>query len=246
MVSLYLIFYACLELRFPYVETNQGPRLPVPGACRIFCSNVLGLSKNLSDVTVVSSQYDLLLCSETLVSDRRHISVLLVPGFGPPVLLCRDGMPRARGMAEYVRDGYGAFRQPKFQCDCCEMLIFRVCGARQNFYVFRLYRNPDLDDRIYDCLLTAMADVQAVDARASFLFVGDLNGHHQEWLDSTTTNRHGVAAFDFATVSGCDQMVIGPTHSREGTFDLLITDVPDIVRVAVVAELGSSDIHHSR
>ena len=71
-----LFFYACLELQFPDVETNPGPRRPVPGACRILCSNVLGLSKNLSDVTVASSQYDLLLCSETLVSDRRHISEL--------------------------------------------------------------------------------------------------------------------------------------------------------------------------
>ena len=66
-------------------------------ACRILCSNVLGLSKNLSDVTVASSQYDLS-CSETLVSDRRHISELLVTGFGRPVLLCRNGMPRALGM----------------------------------------------------------------------------------------------------------------------------------------------------
>ena len=112
MVSLHLILYACLELRFPDVETNPGPRRPVPGACRILCSNVLGLSKNLSDVTVASSQYDLLLCSETLVSDRRHISELLVPGFGRPVLVCRDGMPRASGMAAYVRDGYGAFANP--------------------------------------------------------------------------------------------------------------------------------------
>ena len=83
-------------------------------------------------------------------------------------------------MAAYVRDGYGAFCQPKFECGCCEMLVFMVCGARQNFYVFSLYCNPDLDDQIYDCLLTAMATVQAVDVRASFLFVGDLNGHHQE------------------------------------------------------------------
>ena len=38
----------------------------------------------------------------------------------------------------------------------------------------RRVRNPDLDDQIYDCLLTAMAAVQAADVRASFLFVGDL------------------------------------------------------------------------
>ena len=45
-----------------------------------------------------------------------------------------------------------------------------------------------------------MDAVQAEDVPASFLFVGDLNGHHQEGLGSTTTNRHGVVAFNFATV----------------------------------------------
>ena len=34
-----------------------------------------------------------------------------------------------------------------------------------------------------------MAAVQAEDARASFLFVGDLNGRHQESFGSITTNR---------------------------------------------------------
>ena len=111
----------------------MSPDVLLYGACRILCSNVQGLSKNLSDVTVASSQYDFLLRSETMVSDRRHISELLVPGFGRSVLLWRDGMKRARGMAAYVRDGDGAFRQPKFECGCCEMLVFRVYGARQNF-----------------------------------------------------------------------------------------------------------------
>ena len=80
-----------------------------------------------------------------------------------------------------------------------------------------------------------MAAVQAADARASFLFVGDLNGHHQEWLGSTTTNHPGVAALNFATVSGYDQLVIFPTHTRGGTLDLLITDVPEVAGLAVVA-----------
>ena len=56
-------------------------------------------ARNLSDLTVASSQYDILLCSETLVSDKRHVSEMLVPGFCRPVLLCRGKMPRARGMA---------------------------------------------------------------------------------------------------------------------------------------------------
>ena len=40
-----------------------------------------------SDLTVASSQYDILLCSETLVSDMRHVSPVLAPGFGRPVLI---------------------------------------------------------------------------------------------------------------------------------------------------------------
>ena len=70
--------------------------------------------------------------------------------------------------------------------------------------------------------------------------MGDLNDHHREWLGSITTNRHGVAAFDFATVSGCDQLVVGPTHARGETLYLLMTDVPDLEWVAVVAPTGNS------
>ena len=144
-------------------------------------------------------------------------------------------------MCEIYR--YGEFRQLKFECDCCEILLFRVCGAKQNFYVCSLYRTPDVDDRIYKSLPTAVAAVQVVDVSASFLFIDDLNGHHQESLDSTTTNRHGVDSLDFGTVSGCDQLVIGPTHARGCALDLLNTDVPDLVQVAIASPLGSS--YHS-
>ena len=53
------------------------------------------------------------------------------------------------------------------------MLGVRICDVRQNLNVFSLYRNNDLDNRIFDCLLASMADLQAEDIRASFLFVGD-------------------------------------------------------------------------
>ena len=62
-------------------------------------------------------------------------------------------------------------------------------------------------------------------------------------MGSATTNRHGVAAFDFATVSGCDQLVVSPTHACGGTLDFLMTDVPDLVLVSVLAPIGNS--YHS-
>ena len=119
--------------------------------------------------------------------------------------------------------------------------VFKVCGVRQNLYVFNLYRNPGLDDRIFDCLLTSMAAVQAEDERASFRIVGDLNCHHQEWFGSTTTNRHGAAAFDVATVTSYDQLVVGPTHARGRILDLQMTEAPFLARVAVVTPIGNSD-----
>ena len=114
------------------MESNPGPRRPVPPVCRIFCTNVWGLARNLSDLTMASFQYDILLCLETSVSDMRHVSKFLVPGFGRPVLLCRGKKPRARGMAAYVRDGYVAFRQHKFECGCFEILVLGICGVTQN------------------------------------------------------------------------------------------------------------------
>ena len=99
-----------------------------------------------------------------------------------PFLVMPGRMPRAQGMAAYVRDGSGTFLQPKFECGCCEMLFFRVCGVRQNLYVFSIYCNPDINDQIFYCLDASLAVVLAEDVRATFLFVSDLNGHHQEWL----------------------------------------------------------------
>ena len=66
-------------------------------------SNVRGPAGNLSDLTMASSQYDILLCSETLVSDMRHASELLVPGFSFPVLLCRSKLDASDQRDDCVR-----------------------------------------------------------------------------------------------------------------------------------------------
>ena len=83
-----------------------------------------------------------------------------------------------------------------------------------------------------------MVAVQAEDVRASFLFVGDLNGHHREWLGHESSR---CCSLFFATVSGCDQLVVGPNHGRGGTLNLLMTDVPGLARVAFIAPIGNSD-----
>ena len=102
----YLIFYACLRLQFLDVQTSPGQRRPVLYSV-VMCGAWPG--------TVALSKYDILLCSETLVLDMRHVSELLVPG--------------------YVWDGYGAFHQLKFERGYAKYCFFGVCGVRQNHCV---------------------------------------------------------------------------------------------------------------
>ena len=116
----YLIFYACLRLRFPNVETNPGLRRPVPTVCIILCRNVRGLAENLSELTVASSQYDILLSSETLVSDMRHMSELLVSGFGRPVLLCGAGRLGPEGWLHTYEIVTEHFANPNLSVDAAK------------------------------------------------------------------------------------------------------------------------------
>ena len=222
------------------VERNPGPRVD-PGV-GILYANIRGLFANLNELTVASAEFDVLVCSETLVSNRRHLSELRIPGFLGPQQKLRGSIPDALGLAVYVREGCKVFRQSKFECNCHESVVVRVCGNVHNFYVFGFYRNPHHNDSIYDCLLLAMAKVQEMDRKAAFVFVGDANAHHTEWLRSVTpTDGHGKAALDFCNLSGCTQLVVGSTHNHGNCLDLVMTEVPDVVKVAVGTPLGGSD-----
>ena len=72
-------------------------------------SNIRGLYKNIHDLIAVSRQYDILFCTETLVSSRRHPAEILIPGFKKPTLLRSDAIPRARGMALYFKNTVNLF-----------------------------------------------------------------------------------------------------------------------------------------
>ena len=139
------------------------------------------------------------------------------PGFDRTVMLCQSMVPRSRVFAAHVRNG------------------FRVCGARQNFYVLSLYRKPD-------CLLTL------TDAEQAGMFVSPSS----RWVILMPIVRSGwilrkrivtinVAVVDFATMSGCDQFIVHKIHGRGGTHNHLITVVYGLVLVAVVSTIGNSD-----
>ena len=55
-----------------------------------------------------------------------------------------------------------------------------------NFYVYAFYRNQGHDGSLYDCLLDSMDQVQSVDDKARFVFLGDDIAHHSDsdWSQS--------------------------------------------------------------
>ena len=236
----FVIYSNILLLLCGDIELNPGPQRV--NKARILYCNIRGLYGNFSDLAVASSNYDIILCSETLVSNHRSISEILLPNFRKPFLIRRDAFVRARGLSAYIRKGFNATLLPDLSCGCHEVQVIRVASRLNNFYVFSLYRNPDLDDSIYDCCLTKMALIQETDQKSCFVFVGDLNAHHQQWLNSLSpTNRHGHAALDFSNLSGCTQLVTGPTHNSGNRLDLLLSDVPDVVEVKISPPIGKSD-----
>ena len=85
----------------------------------LFCFAVKS-SPILSLILTKPCQYDVILCSETLVSNRRSVSELLLPNFDKPKLVLRDLRPRVRGLATYVRTGYTASVRSDFTCNCYE------------------------------------------------------------------------------------------------------------------------------
>ena len=98
-----------------------------------------------------------------------------------------------------VREGFSTYRQQSYECGCCKVIVVRICSRSHNIYVIGVCRNPNLLDNIFLSLSTAMAKILSVDRKASFVFVGHANAHHEEWFRSSTATFHGRAAREFAS-----------------------------------------------
>ena len=92
------------------------------------------------------------------------------------------------------------------------LACFVFCSRINYFYVHAFYRTQGtivgslalptiVGDE--DSLIESTARLQSVDDKAVFVFVGDANAHHSEWLESVShTYRHGRDALDFCNLSG--------------------------------------------
>ena len=87
IIKINLIFYLSNLLRLTLFVSGDIKSNPGPGSdrsVRVLYSNIRGLHANLDELPVAGSEYDVLVCAESKVSDRRHLSELRIPGFGCP------------------------------------------------------------------------------------------------------------------------------------------------------------------
>ena len=142
---LYLTFYARLRLRFMDVETNQGPRRPVPDVCRILCSNVRALAGNLSCLTV--ARLSMIYCC--VLRFWSQICVMCRSCWFPDsvALSCcaRVKCPRPERWLHTYEMVTEQFANPNLSMVVEKCTCFLWCVVCDRTFVFSLYRNPDLD-----------------------------------------------------------------------------------------------------
>ena len=76
---------------------TKGTRGPLRDSGVLY-SNIRGLHANLNELAVSGSDY-VLVCAESKVSDRHHLSEIRIPGFGNPQQRQRNSTTGAEGMA---------------------------------------------------------------------------------------------------------------------------------------------------
>ena len=69
----YIINFLLILVLSGDIELNPGPN-NISSKCRVLYLNIRGLYNNISELQIVSQNYDIFLCSETLVSSRKHVS----------------------------------------------------------------------------------------------------------------------------------------------------------------------------
>ena len=125
--KIYFFFHLSYWLRLLLIVTGEIESNPGPGSntrVRVLYSNIRRLHANLDELAVAGSDYNFLVCAESKVSDRRHLSELPISGFGCHQKRLRNSITGAKRMAFYVREGSCSVPQSKLECSCREACVF--------------------------------------------------------------------------------------------------------------------------
>ena len=126
ITKMYIFFRLSYWLRLLLIVCGDVESDPDPGIDKrvlVLHYSILGLHANLDQLAVAGSDYDALVCTESKVSDRRHLSEPRIPGFGCTQQKLRTSTPGAR---------YGSFMLgkdsvPSGRASWCVLAMNPVC-----------------------------------------------------------------------------------------------------------------------
>ena len=104
VIKICFFFYLSYWLRLRLIvcgDVESNPGLGSDKRVRVLNSNIRSLHANLDELAVAGWDYDVLVCAESEVDDRRHLSELRIPCFGFPQQRLRNFNPGDQGMALY-------------------------------------------------------------------------------------------------------------------------------------------------
>ena len=87
IMKIYFFFYLSYWLRSMFIvcgDVDSNPDSVSDKWVRVLYSIIRGPYANLDELAVAGSDYDVLVCAESKISDSRHLSELRISGFGYP------------------------------------------------------------------------------------------------------------------------------------------------------------------
>ena len=122
-------------------------------------------------------------------------------------------------------EGIAVHHDPRGDPQHLELIWFTVALQSQKLLIGAVYRPPRANNDILEYLDVNSFPKMTECGAKSILLIGAFNVHHQDWLNSQTTESAGRRTQQLSDNLGLQQIVKDPT-TGENILDLAMTDLP--------------------
>ena len=206
--------------------------------------NIRGLRTNIGELSNLCHELkpSIVVVMETFLDAtvKDGADSITIPGYS---LSCRRDRPKENskgGIAIYCLEGVAIFHDSALDPLDLEMMWFSVTLKSQKVLVAAVYRPPSANSDIINYLNSTTLSKLSEFSAQSVVLLGDFNVHHEEWLNSRTTDAAGRRTLEMCNALGLTQLVKEPTREDQ-ILDLVMTDLDAIC--TTYARLGTSDHH---
>jgi len=204
--------------------------------------NIRSLLANIGELSNLCHELkpSIVVVTETWLDEtvKDGADCISIPGYS---LCCRRDRPKGKkggGIAAYCLEGVAVFHDKALDpCDY-EVMWLSVSLKSQTVLIAAVYRPPSANCDVISYLsTTTLSKLTDLNAQ-SIILIGDFNVHHQEWLDSRTTDAVGRRTLEMCNALGLTQLVTEPTREDQ-ILDLVMSDLD--ISCKTYAKIGTSD-----